>query len=417
MSEALTTLASPGPASDPDAGPPANLPVVVALIAFVFVLRASGAAFFLWSQPQPFMVRHCLLGLGLQAFALVLALRRRSDLAILVVGTDLVWIGLLTPRFGSGSMLFLFGLIPTFLVLVMTRIPVRLRVVLAVLPPATFAAIRFSTDMPPSTGLLPPQELRLLATANVLTFIVLSLTITFYSLRASERSRRRAEELAAARSRLIDDMSHELRTPLSIVLTAVQGALARERTGDAYRDSLRIVERQARRLGGIVHRMLEMGRAERAEVAVEEVDDLQESVRRIVEGYRDLAAEKSVELSLEADDVDERTDASVLHFVLGNLLSNAIRYSPEGGRIDVRLDAPASRPRLTVRDQGPGIAAEDLPHVFERYYRADKARSRKDGEEGFGLGLAIARRYARLLGATVEAESMPGQGATFIVSW
>ena len=410
-----------GLATEARASASTNLPVVLVLVGLGIAVRLLGVFVFQWQIPHPPIALHCLLGLGLEFLALGLALRRRPDFALLVVGLDLAWIAMLTPRFGTASLLFLFGLMHPFLVLIMTRWSVGLRILLAFAPPATFAALRFATPgAPADTGLLAPDQLRHLATANVLIFIVSSMTITAHTLRLTERSRRRAEGLAEARSRLIDDMSHELRTPVSIVLTAAQGALGRERTGDSYRETLGLVERQARSLGRIVRRMLEMSRAERGEPAIDPVDDLVSSVHGIVDAYRDLARERGVELRLEAGAAGTpaaRTDAAALWFVLGNLLSNAIRHSPEGGEVEIQVGALGPRPTISVRDHGPGIAEEDLPHLFERYWKADPARPSQGAEAALGLGLAIARRYARLIGATVEVESTLGRGSTFFVRW
>jgi two-component system heavy metal sensor histidine kinase CusS len=274
--------------------------------------------------------------------------------------------------------------------------------------------------MPIDTGLLTASQLRHLATVNVLAFVIVSMSITLFALRARERSVQRSRNLAEARSRLIDDMGHELRTPVATALTATQAALARDRSGESYREMLRLIERQARALGLIVERMLELGQAERAELVMRPVDDLVACVRRTVDTFADVAARRCVTLEVEAEPVSESTDGGILHMVLGNLLSNAIRFSPEGGRVEIRVAAGQQgqdRVRLSVRDEGPGIAPEDLPHVFERYWRADKARSRRLGEDGLGLGLAIASSHARLLGARIEVESHLGEGATFAVCW
>jgi signal transduction histidine kinase len=100
--------------------------------------------------------------------------------------------------------------------------------------------------------------------------------------------------------------------------------------------------------------------------------------------------------------------------IIANLLSNALRHTPDGGRIVVRLGAQAGRLRLDVLDSGPGISPEALPHIFERFYRADRSRSRSEG--GAGLGLAIARRLAELHGGVLEAANRPEGGAVFTLT-
>jgi signal transduction histidine kinase len=337
------------------------------------------------------------------------------DVAIFLSGFDYIRIGLLTPRFGTASELFLYGLLQPFLAFTFVRWAAPLRAAVAVLPLVGFVTLHLAVDVPADTGLLSAQQLRALATVNGLACACLSLAIAFQAWRLAERARRQAFEIAAARSRLVDDLSHELRTPLAVLLTAAQATLEAERPGDAYRRTLALVERQVRSLTRLVERMLEIGRVERGEVALAEVDDLAAAVRGTVADFTEVAAARSVALAVTAGPVAARTDGAVLRVVLGNLLDNAIRYSPEGGRVDILVEPAANGHRVVVRDAGPGIAPEDLPHVFERYWRGDRARSRREGHHG--LGLALARRYARLLGATLEVESEPGQGATFTIRW
>ena len=145
---------------------------------------------------------------------------------------------------------------------------------------------------------------------------------------------------------------------------------------------------------------------------IEKSDDLAVAVRRIVEGFRPAAEARSVELVLEAEPLIAQTDAGALQRVLGNLLSNALRFSPSGGRVEVRLGTADGRAWISVRDDGSGIAEEDQPRLFERAWRADSERPR-DGHAG--LGLTIASRFARLLGARIEVASKLGEGAVFTV--
>ena len=106
-------------------------------------------------------------------------------------------------------------------------------------------------------------------------------------------------------------------------------------------------------------------------------------------------------------------DAQRIEQILANLLSNAIRHTPDGGRVAIALSAEPDVARIAVSDTGPGISLEDLPHLFDRFYRPDRSRSRAEG--GTGLGLSIARRLAQAHGGDITVESAPGQGATFMV--
>lgn len=391
------------------------LPVAVLVIAVGIGLRSAGIAFSLWGDPQLAIFRQCLVGLGLQLAAIALVRRGHFAWAVFLAGFDFLVIAQLALSFGTSSDFHLYGMVPSLLVLTFTGWSVRVRVLLALGPPAGLATLQNMTNVPLSTGLLPPGSLESLAAMNVVVFVALCLAVTLRSVQLAERARQRAQGLAEARSRLIDDMSHELRTPVTIVITAAQAALMNERSEESYRGTLRVIERQARSLGRLMGRMLEMGRAEHGEAEISASDDLVDSVRRIMDGFRELAKERSISLVLDAGPVAAATDSAVLQVVLGNLLSNAIRFSPDGGRVEVRVTADGSGRRITVRDEGPGIAPQDLPHIFERYWRADRARSRRDGH--YGLGLAIARRYAGLLGATIDCDSRPGRGSSFTVRW
>jgi signal transduction histidine kinase len=391
------------------------LPVALAVAGVGSVLRLVGMLAFGDTPVGDLVIRQSVTGLLLHALAVALALRGWPDLGAFVSGTDFLRMALLTPRFGTGSELYLYALVLPFLAIALVRLPLWLRGVLAGLPILGFAALRLRGFVPLTTGLLDEVPLRRLATVNTLVFSLLGLGLAVYAWALAERARARAERLAEARTQLVDDMSHELRTPLAVLLTAAQGALQAERSGDAYRRTLGMMERQARSLGQMVERMLEMGRVERAELAVIAEDDLVEAVERIVDDHRPLAEARAVSLELAAAPLVARTDGAALRVVLGNLLENAIRFSPEGGRVEVQLSEDVDGRRLAVRDHGPGIAAADLPLAFQRYWRADRARSRREGHHG--LGLALARRYAGHLGATLEVESELGRGATFTVRW
>ncbi len=398
-------------ASDPH--PHANAAMVLAAVGVVF--RALALGVFFWPVHHPGLIAQCVIGLALQVTAMLLVRHRKVDHAVLATGLDYGLIANMSPQVGTGAELHLFVLIYPFLSLVITRWSLRTRVLLGVLPPLGFTLLRFNFEPPQDTGLLSVDRLHDLATLNVLVLGALCLTLTFSLLRSRDHATRQMRRLAEARSQLIDDMSHELRTPVAIQLTAAQAALERERSGDEYRRALRVVERQSRSIGRIVDQTLEMGRVERMEDSVDPCDDLAASVREITADHEQLAAARAVQLVVETEEIEASTDAGVLRLLLGNLLANAIRFSPEGGRVEVRVTADGGVPRLDVRDHGPGIPPEDLQQVFTRYWRGDRARSRRDGH--IGIGLSIARRAALLLGADVVVESSPGEGATFSVCW
>jgi heavy metal sensor kinase len=216
--------------------------------------------------------------------------------------------------------------------------------------------------------------------------------------------------------RFVADASHELRTPLSIIRGEAEVALSHERSPAEYQASLGIVLDEGRRLSRLVDDLLNLARADAGHVQlrVEEFyfnDLLAECCRSV----QPLASARSIALECRAGgDAPFRGDQGLLRRLLVNLLDNAIRYTPHGGKVMATLDAQGPQLRVAISDTGSGIAPEAAAHVFDRFYRADKGRSREDG--GFGLGLAIVKWIAESHNGEVELTSQPGEGATFTVT-
>ena len=216
------------------------------------------------------------------------------------------------------------------------------------------------------------------------------------------------------RRRMMADIAHELRTPLAIMRAQVEAlldgvfALSRENILPIH-DAALLLSRLVDDLRDIA--LADAGRLslERGEVHVETL------IRRVVAGFQRAAEERGLCLRSELPEglpsVDG--DAQRLEQVLGNLLSNALRYTPSGGEIAVHGWPEPGHLAFSVKDNGPGISAEDLPLIFERFYRADNARTRQGG--GSGLGLAIAKRLVEAHGGGITVQSEPGEGATFTV--
>jgi heavy metal sensor kinase len=211
--------------------------------------------------------------------------------------------------------------------------------------------------------------------------------------------------------RFTADASHELRTPLTALRAVGEAALG---AGDAktLREALASMLEETRRLSDLVDALLLLARADAGGVVpcVEPVE-LASLVGEVRETLLVLAEEKRQRIDLTAPPLALRADRELLRLALMNLVHNAIRYSPEGGAIGLRVGRRASNAVVEVIDQGPGIAAEHQQKVFERFYRVDKARARASG--GAGLGLAIARWAVERQGGRIELESQPGQGSLF----
>jgi signal transduction histidine kinase len=213
--------------------------------------------------------------------------------------------------------------------------------------------------------------------------------------------------------RFMADAAHELRTPLTIVRSRAEIALQQSRAVGEYEQTLRGIELDARRLGTIVDDLLILARADAGErpIAHERVflDDL---TLDAAGAARVVAQAKGVELELEEfGEAPVDGDPTLLRQLVMILLDNAVKFTARGGSVRVRVGESSDRPTLVVEDTGIGISAEQLPHVFERFYRGDPARSRGNGSvDGAGLGLSIAKWIADAHNAEISVSSEPGAG-------
>jgi two-component system, OmpR family, phosphate regulon sensor histidine kinase PhoR len=223
--------------------------------------------------------------------------------------------------------------------------------------------------------------------------------------------RRRLEVL---RRDFVANASHELKTPVAAVRALAETLLtALPDDPEAGRQFAERIAREAERLDVLARDLLDLSRVERGTLDVEPVD-LVGLAKEVLGGYEDLATERRVRLRSELRQVSMRGDRAQLGLLLSNLLDNALRHTPAKGTVCVRLDAAESRALLQVADTGEGIPARELPRIFERFYRVDKARARQTG--GTGLGLAIVRHVAEAHGGTVRVDSELGRGSTFTVA-
>ncbi|MBO0726294.1 MAG: heavy metal sensor histidine kinase, partial [Blastocatellia bacterium] len=212
------------------------------------------------------------------------------------------------------------------------------------------------------------------------------------------------------------DASHELRTPLAIIRGEADVALSQDREPGEYRETLEIIQDEARLLSGIVDDMLSLARADAGQRRLKlEEFYLNDLVEECVHSARALALNKSLSLNFESsDETAVRGDEDLLRQMVVNLLDNAIKYTPDGGSVSVKLWRENGLVRLRVTDNGIGIPAEAAARVFERFYRVDKARSRAEG--GSGLGLPIVKWIAEAHQGSVNLESAPDRGSSFTVS-
>jgi two-component system phosphate regulon sensor histidine kinase PhoR len=227
--------------------------------------------------------------------------------------------------------------------------------------------------------------------------------------------------LERVRTDFVANVTHELRSPLSSILGYAETLADEPGLGPEGRDHLERILRNAHRLDDIVRDLIELSRLEHATAPQAVPTDVRALVEEVADAARDRAEEKGLALEVEVDALPPRlmVDPGLVHQALANLIDNAVKYTPPGGRVSVkgRMLRAAREGRelleLAVADTGPGIAPEHLARIFERFYRVDTARSRALG--GTGLGLAIVKHAAALHGGRVRVESVVGQGSTFRV--
>jgi heavy metal sensor kinase len=223
----------------------------------------------------------------------------------------------------------------------------------------------------------------------------------------------RLEEAFLKERRFVADASHELRTPLAVLQAETSLALEKPRDQDAYRQSLETVAQEVAYMSDIVGKLLVLARSDAGREPLDLQDvDVAGVMRELVQDVEALALDKGLTLRFDPlESVTVRGDKVRLRQLFLNVLDNALRYTPSGGTVNGSVGAQDGRAVVMIGDTGMGIAAEHLPFIFDRFYRADRVRT--NGEGGTGLGLSIATSIAKMHGGTIEVESEVGRGTTF----
>lgn len=235
----------------------------------------------------------------------------------------------------------------------------------------------------------------------------------------AERINARLDALASAekeQQQFIADVSHELRTPLTVLRGSLEVVLEEDRPPEEYREAIGNALLEVRHLSRLSQNLLFLARGQAGRITLSFANvDLVRFVADVTRELQPAASDRAIELVAELPDDPIRAfiDGDRMQQVLHNLLENAIRYTSEAGRVRLRLSATREEAAIEVIDSGIGIPARDLPHVFERFYRSDRARRAYPG--GSGLGLSIARWIVEAHKGRVEVESQPDHGATFRV--
>jgi heavy metal sensor kinase len=223
----------------------------------------------------------------------------------------------------------------------------------------------------------------------------------------------RLETLFTSQQRFVADVSHELRTPLTVIKGNID---LMQRMGEVDQEMMTSIEEEVDRLSRMVGDLLLLAKAESGKLPLlHEPIALDEVLTEVVAQMHSIADDR---INLRLTEIDQLTvmgDRDQIKQVMVNLVDNALKYTPSGGTVTVALRRNADQAQFYITDTGPGIPEEDLPFIFDRFYRSEKSRTRSK-EGGFGLGLSIAHFLVRAQGGTITVNSTEGKGTTFIVS-
>ena len=221
-------------------------------------------------------------------------------------------------------------------------------------------------------------------------------------------------EMDEVQSSFISDVSHELRTPMTIISGFVEGVLDGTIPEEKHKEYLEIVLSEIKRLNRLVNDLLEMSRLNSGKIEYKMVPfDIAESMRKAIVAFEQGISEKKIEISVEFDSdcMMVMGNSDSVYRVITNLMDNAVKFTPEGGRIAIRIKAASGKTKVSVENSGSGLTEKELNHIWDRFYQTDKSRS--SGKRGAGLGLYIVRNIMKAHDNEIYAESEEGSWTRF----
>jgi signal transduction histidine kinase len=248
-----------------------------------------------------------------------------------------------------------------------------------------------------------------------ITPLVLAI-ILFLAFKIANFALRPVEDSYKTLKQFTEDASHELKTPLAIIKTNVDVALSKKDGDLEYlKNKMELVNRVVNRISGIVSKMSFLSKLDSNSFKIQyEKVNVNSLIEEKIEEFKEISNAKNIKIEFSRGRNSEIiSDSFSIGEILSNLLSNAITYTGEGGRIYINISDLENKLQISVSDTGVGISKDDIEHIFDRFYRSDKSRSRDTG--GAGLGLSIVKNLVDLIGGTITVQSREGKGTTFSI--